>query len=502
MDLNTPVEPERSIAPNPVVAVAEDSIERPVHPPLAPGSAHDFTIVEGGSRKGTDLLVNGLGQMCTQRTERTTRPWRCTKRCGAVIFDLGNRRFYVSKPHTCAPLQSAALKKKANALGKKAAKEKKGKAKIVIQPILASLLAENPGADLPVLDNLIRNANRYVHKFRPPTFKTPDFVLDPQHISDPDFVIGDIQVNNPITRRHLVLATDQMLSYLANAKVWLVDGTFELCGEPIEQLLSIHAHLQFDSNIIFAPLSFALMTHRTTKDYIVVLKQVKNSLPHEPKVEEVMVDFEPALWRAFRVVFPKIKMRGCGFHWAQAVNRKVGQVGFAMGDFTPDICRTIRQLMTLNILPAEKIKPLFQEIREQAAGPLLDLCDYMNKQWIESSIFQTECWSVYMQTITTNNETEGWNHRMKLKADGKIGLNVYELIQLLFDEANLLPLNVELLCQDKLRNYQRRQHEDSQNRIFDLWRSYENRNINTKELLIYGAEVMSEVDSYRFNTNI
>jgi len=43
---------------------------------------------------------------------------------------------------------------------------------------------------------------------------------------------------------------------------------------------------------------------------------------------------------------------------------------------------------------------------------------------------------VYMQTITTNNETEGWNHRMKLKADGKIGLNVYELIQLLFDEAN------------------------------------------------------------------
>lgn len=92
--------------------------------------------------------------------------------------------------------------------------------------------------------------------------------------------------------------------------------------------------------------------------------------------------------------------------------------------------------MTLNILAAEKIKPLFQEIREQAAGPLLDLCDYMNKQWIESSIFQTECWSVYMQTITTNNETEGWNHRMKLKADGKIGLNVYELIQLLFDEAN------------------------------------------------------------------
>ena len=195
-------------------------------------------------------------------------------------------------------------------------------------------------------------------------------------------------------------------------------------------------------------------------------------------------------------------MRGCGFHWARAVNRRVGQVGFVVIDFSPEICRIIRQLMTLNILPPEKIKPMFQEIMDQAAGPLLDLSEYTKRQWIDSEIFQTECWSVYMQTITTNNETEGWNYRMQLKPDGKKGLNVYELIQLLFSEASLLPLNVELLCQDKLRHYQRRQHKESQARIFYLWHEYENRAINTRELLAHGANVMSEVDSYRFNTNI
>ena len=156
-----------------------------------------------------------------------------------------------------------------------------------------------------------------------------------------------------------MLATEQMLSYLAKAKVWLVDGTFKLCGKPIEQLFSINAHLQFDSNVIFVPLSFALMTHRTTKDYVVVLKQTKRSLPYEPEVEIVMADFEPALWRAFRFVFQKIKIRRCGFHWAQAVNRRVGQVGFAILDLTPEISRIIRKLMTLNILPPEKIKPMF-----------------------------------------------------------------------------------------------------------------------------------------------
>jgi len=181
LDVNTPVETEKSIAPIPVTVAVETSIERPFHSPSTPRSAHDFSIVEGGSRSGTDLLVNGLGKMTTQRMDRATRLWRCTKRCGAEIFDLVNRQFYVSKPHTCTPQKSAIFKKTANAPGKKAVKEKMGKTKIVIEPILADLFNKNPGAD---------------------------------------FVIGDIQVNNPITRHHLVLATQQMLSYLANAKVW------------------------------------------------------------------------------------------------------------------------------------------------------------------------------------------------------------------------------------------------------------------------------------------
>ena len=40
-------------------------------------------------------------------------------------------------------------------------------------------------------------------------------------------------------------------------------------------------------------MSFALMTHRTKRDYVAVLKQIKRSLPHEPEVEEAMTDFEP-----------------------------------------------------------------------------------------------------------------------------------------------------------------------------------------------------------------
>ena len=43
----------------------------------------------------------------------------------------------------------------------------------------------------------------------------------------------------------------------------------------------------------------------------------------EYALQEVMMDFEAAAWRAFRSVFPGINIKGCAFHWNQAIWRKV-----------------------------------------------------------------------------------------------------------------------------------------------------------------------------------
>ena len=41
----------------------------------------------------------------------------------------------------------------------------------------------------------------------------------------------------------------------------------------------------------------------------------------------VVMDFEAAVWGAFRSVFPATTLRGCSFHWGQAVWRRIQDDG-------------------------------------------------------------------------------------------------------------------------------------------------------------------------------
>ena len=53
-----------------------------------------------------------------------------------------------------------------------------------------------------------------------------------------------------------------------------------------------------------------------------------------------------------------------------------------------------------------------------------------------------------MQHVRSNNHVEGWHNRINL--DGKPQMNFYYLVNLLFDEANLIPVQREPLSRNKL----------------------------------------------------
>ena len=50
-------------------------------------------------------------------------------------------------------------------------------------------------------------------------------------------------------------------------------------------------------------------------------------------------------------------------------------------------------------------------------------------------------WSVYRQTIPTNNDAEGWHRRLNGRAR-HAKLNVYRLIQIIHHDARLFPVQV------------------------------------------------------------
>lgn len=92
-------------------------------------------------------------------------------------------------------------------------------------------------------------------------------------------------------RRHLLFASDQQLDVLSRAKTWYVDGTFKLCRQPFQQLLTINAFVRSDDHVKQVPLVFVIMSGKKKGDYKAVLRNLVSALAFQPAVNKVTLDF-------------------------------------------------------------------------------------------------------------------------------------------------------------------------------------------------------------------
>jgi hypothetical protein len=71
---------------------------------------------------------------------------------------------------------------------------------------------------------------------------------------------------------------------------------------------------------------------------------------------EVVSDFEAAVWISLRNIFPTVGVKGCSFHLTQSMFKNLKKNGmgpdYQRDKKTRKICW---QIMSLNLLPAEKI---------------------------------------------------------------------------------------------------------------------------------------------------
>ncbi|XP_041365984.1 uncharacterized protein LOC121380989 [Gigantopelta aegis] len=148
-----------------------------------------------------------------------------------------------------------------------------------------------------------------------------------------------------------------------------MDGTFTVVGEPFSasgQLMSIHAFVKKDGMRKQFSLAFAIMSRKRKEDYVQILQALKDTLQHYV-VEVVVLDFEKGAWQAIRVVFPDVEVKGCVFHWSQAIWRKVQDLGLVTTYKKRQAMYTyIQQLMALPFLPAVHIVETFDELKGRA----------------------------------------------------------------------------------------------------------------------------------------
>lgn len=160
-----------------------------------------------------------------------------------------------------------------------------------------------------------------------------------------------------------------MLDLLSGARRWYMDGTFKVVCEPFKQLFMIHAFLRKGTSVKQPPLLFVLMSGKRKYDYRGVFEYTLCRLlhPRVPAVSEVVMDFEAAIWKAATEELPNVSMKGCAYHWAQRIWKKVQHLGlqtYYVDD--GDIKEYIRCLLALPFLPPQEIQGMFYHLKGKA----------------------------------------------------------------------------------------------------------------------------------------
>jgi len=89
------------------------------------------------------------------------------------------------------------------------------------------------------------------------------------------------------------------------------------------------------------------------------------------------------------------------------------------------VYKFIRHVLAILFLSAEHIAPTMYEMRKLTTHTqLIQLLDYVEATWLSSSVWDVAAWSIFGREMRTNNDVDGWHHRMNARSSQcKLHLN-------------------------------------------------------------------------------
>lgn len=292
------------------------------------GGCSPLTIITS-QRGGKILLKDGYKYNKKRENANGHSTWLCTNRksCRALLITNSTGIVIKQQPHNCVPnAVNNELKLAVHKCVQKAITES------TLMPTVYSNAVEelqSTGLDLIVTLPKYNNIKKTLYKQRNKALQAKKIRFTKlKDVEVPgifkEFVLADYTFENT---KLLLFATQQGREILKNAKDIFLDGTFKAAVAPFVQLYTLHVDLgSTDKNTNIAPVLYALLPGKKQLHYEIFFNLIKSQIPDfNPKT--ITTDFETSAMLAAQKVFPEATLRGCIFHFKQAVQRKAKTLG-------------------------------------------------------------------------------------------------------------------------------------------------------------------------------
>ncbi|XP_067671770.1 uncharacterized protein [Haliotis asinina] len=191
------------------------------------------------------------------------------------------------------------------------------------------------------------------------------------------------------------------------------------------------------NNKVF-PLIYVLLPDKKQPTYhrffsIIKQKSADQNIHLQPAF--AITDFEPAAQNAIKVVF-QCQLKGCLFHFGQAISRNVQKYGLQMRFVTdPEVANFVRIASALPLVRPKDIDDVWlsavNNMNYLNDPSVNQFADYVTLQWIEGP--GRQMWN-HLHTVgsRTTNHLEGWHAR--LSKLGQKHPNIYRFIDIIRKE--------------------------------------------------------------------
>lgn len=250
----------------------------------------------------------------------------------------------------------------------------------------------------PTFDQISSVLYRQRAKLRPPLPKDRESIdLNDEFtkLKGDNFVIFNTEGNEKM----IGFGTEKFLEILCTSqstKTIYMDGTFKVVPKLFYQLYTIHA---FYRKQMF-PFVYILLPNKSEKTYSKMFDELKNAatrLGYIFQPNTIMVDYELAVINASRKAFPNVTVKGCLFHYNQALWQNFSELGLSIYKNDSAVMKLFRFCSAMALVRMEDLDDAWLLVAADAPSPqhaayqqCQEFIDYFVGTWMEgkhTSIF-------------------------------------------------------------------------------------------------------------------